>query len=109
MNRSVAWIVFALIIGSGCPAPAAELKAPTEWKGTVAVTNVVTVLSGARLSVAPGAKVVFEGEGRLVCHGNFEARDASFEATSKLDGNPRLLFDSSPASTVRFQGCVLRN
>lgn len=109
MNRRVAWVVFALAFAACYPAPAAELKGTTVWKGTVTVAEVVTVLPGARLSVAPGAKVVFEGEGRLVCHGNFEARDASFEATSILGGNPRLLFKADANHTVWFHGCALRN
>ncbi len=84
-----------------------EIRRPTVWHGAVTVTAEVVIADGASLSVQPGATIIFDGPGRIVSRGNFDARDALFAAKAPLEGHPRLLFQGQKGET-RIENCALR-
>ncbi len=84
-----------------------EILRPTVWHGAVTVTAEVVIADAASLSVQPGATISFDGAGRIVSRGNFDARDALFAAKTTLEGYPRFLFHGQKGDT-RIENCAFR-
>jgi len=80
------------------------------WKGERVIDRPL-VLKNADLFVAPGAKVVFRGEGHLdLGHGALYASGATFEAEEPMEGNFRIVMHRSTCwlDNCRFTGFICR-
>ena len=73
------------------------------------MSDEVTVPAGSKLTVSPGARVMFKGKGRIQCRGAFHAEGAQFEAEEAVEGQQRFVFASSRSVPVTFTRCALRN
>ncbi|NLF92694.1 MAG: right-handed parallel beta-helix repeat-containing protein [Oligosphaeraceae bacterium] len=89
-----------------------------EWTGQRVIDQPITV-SAPVLSILPGAKIVFQGQGRLIFRGQkLDIRGASFSATEVLPNAPRISLSNVAvditdttftgllcAEPLRFQQC----
>jgi len=84
----------------------AELERKTAWKGTVDISEKITVPAGGILTILPGTKVVFHKGGEIVCrNGTLDAVDAEFESDYRSENH----FFSFESSNVKFKNCIFRN
>ncbi|OGV47323.1 MAG: hypothetical protein A2017_09175 [Lentisphaerae bacterium GWF2_44_16] len=85
---------------------AAELERMTTWKGTVSISEKITVPSGGILKIQPGTKVIFHENGEMLCkNGTLDAEGAEFEADYRSEKH----FFNFKSSKVKFKDCVFRN
>jgi len=109
--RGVAPFLIALAMAAA-PAPASAemvIAKPAVWRESRTVAELVTIESGGGLTLAPGIGIRFEGDGRILCKGSWEARGVEFTAGAAIKGAPRFWFEPRQDIAIRFTDCVLSN
>jgi Right handed beta helix region len=98
------WVI--CLLSSSAVSHALEISKPTVWQGTVEVVDKVRIKTGASLTIKPGTKVVFKGEGSIFIQGKLQAEGATFAADGVLDKLPRI---KSLKATIVLEKCSFKN
>lgn len=106
MNNPFA--IAVLLAFALCPArlPAQQtLSSDTTWKGTVIVSEKITLVARKTLKITPGTRVLFRGPGSLQCQGKLIAEDAFF--LSEEDHDPGIAIQGG--GEMHFKYCQFQN
>lgn len=103
-------IFFLSILCSQCLPAFSEMQISekSQWQGERKITETITVNASASLTVSPGSRIFFGGEGKIICYGDFKAEKVIFEADSVLEGQSRIHIEN-PNRTVEFRNCTFNN
>ncbi|MCF6175460.1 MAG: right-handed parallel beta-helix repeat-containing protein [Victivallaceae bacterium] len=100
-------LMWAICLLSGSAVShALEISKPTVWQGTMEVVDKVRIQTGASLTIKPGTKVVFKGEGSIFIQGKLQAEGVTFVAQGILDKFPRI---KSFMATIVLEKCSFKN